>query len=329
MPAPTRDTRRHRPHPSPLLVAAFAIVAFLVVARPVTALERLGATDPVAVSDPNMNVVKAAVLGLVEGVTEFIPVSSTGHLMVAERAMGIGQTDGTKTAADSYAVVIQIGAILAVALLYRNRLAELFQGVVGRSERGRHLLVALAVATLPAVVLGLLLDDIIKDHLFGAWPVVAAWIVGGVAILWYQRVRPTTAQTAGRSTDEITLWGAFLVGLAQCLAMWPGTSRSLVTLLAGLAIGLGLAAAVEFAFLLGLVTLGAATVYELSKQGTTVIDAYGWTATIVGVVVSFVSGWAAVKWMITYLERHDLSIFGWYRIAVGGLVGLLLVTGVL
>lgn len=328
----TSTSTRSRFHPSPLALVAFAVLGLLVLARPVTALDRMGAAKPADTTqaeDPNMNVAKAAVLGLVEGITEFIPVSSTGHLMVAERAMNIGQTDGTKTAADSYAVVIQVGAILAVALLYRRRIGQVLQGVVGRNDEGRHLLIALAIATLPAVILGVLLNDIIKENLFGAGPVVVAWIVGGVAILVYQRLWPTTAQTEGLTTDQITYKGALIVGLAQCLAMWPGTSRSLVTLLAGLAIGLGLAAAVEFAFLLGLITLGAATLYELAGQGSTVIDAYGWAAPIVGVIVSFVSGWIAVKWMVTYLERHDLSIFGWYRIGVGVLVAGLIGAGLL
>lgn len=320
-----------------VVMATLMVAAMLVFARPLTigvdeaAAATIGSStsQPRQARDPHMNAAKAVVLGVVEGLTEFIPVSSTGHLMVAQRAMDIGQHAADKTAADTYAVVIQIGAILAVVLLYRERIGVMLAGLFGRNEQGRHLLVALIVATLPAIVLGVAFNGLIKEHLFGSWPVVAAWLVGGIAILVFNRNPRFGPGHGGLTIENVTIRAAFLIGLAQCVAMWPGVSRSLVTLLAGLAVGLSLSAAVEFTFLLGLITLSAATVFELAKDGQSVVDAYGVATPVLGVVVSFIAGWAAVKWMIGYLKGHDLAIFGWYRIGIAAIVAALLGTGVL
>lgn len=289
---------------------------------------RQATTPPKQERVDTMNPAKAVVLGLVEGVTEFLPVSSTGHLMVAERALHVGQTDADRDATDSYTVVIQFGAILAVAIIYWGRIASMLRGVVGRDREGRDLVVALIVAFIPAAVVGVLFEKPIKDHLFGAWPVVAAWIVGGAVILWFHRTGLDVPRR-GQPLSWLTLRGALIIGVAQVLAMWPGTSRSLVTLLAGLAVGLSLPAAVEFTFLLGLATLGAATVYETAKNGSQLFDAFGVVDPLIGVVVAFLSAVVAVKWMVGYLQRHDLRIFGWYRIGIGVIVAALLGLGVL
>ncbi len=280
-------------------------------------------------SKPSMNPAKAVLLGLVEGVTEYLPVSSTGHLMVTERALDLGRTSADRDAADSYAVLIQFGAILAVLVVYRARVLSLLRGLVSRDDDGRNLLVALIVAFIPAALVGVAFEDPIKSHLFGAWPVVVAWIVGGVAILVFHQRGLDTARTSQRQLSQLGTRAAFLIGVAQILSLWPGTSRSLVTLLAGLAVGLSLSAAVEFTFLLGLATLGAASVYETAKNGSAVVDAFGVRDPIIGVVVAFVAAVVAVKWMVTYLERHDLRIFGWYRIGIGAAVALALATGLL
>jgi len=268
---------------------------------------------------------KAVVLGVVEGVTEYLPVSSTGHLLVAERIMGLGQTPETKDAADSYAIAIQAGAILAIVLLYFGRLRSMVEGIVGRDPSGRRVLVGLVVAFVPAAVIGVVFEPLIKQHLLGTWQVIAAWIAWGVVILvvadrW-------AAHRGGVDLDAITARQGLLIGVAQCLSMWPGTSRSLVTILAALAVGLTLGAAVEFSFLLGLVTLGAATGYEALTNGSTMIDAYGWLAPALGLVAAFVSAAVAVRWMVDYLQRHSLAIFGWYRIVVGVAAAALVVTG--
>ncbi len=270
---------------------------------------------------------KAAVLGLVEGVTEFLPISSTGHLLVTQRLMDVGTTDATKAAADAYAIAIQSGAILAVVLLYWRRLWSMVEGVLGRDDAGRRTFFGLVLAVLPAVVVALLFEDTIKDHLLEVGPVIGAWIVGGLVILVVApRLR---GSTGGRPLEEIGAGQALVIGVMQCLALWPGTSRSLVTILAALAVGLSLSAAVEFSFLVGFVTLGGATLFEVAKDGQTMVDTYGWVDPLIGLVVAFVSAAIAIKWMVGYLQRHSLAIFGWYRLAVAALALVLLATGAL
>lgn len=270
---------------------------------------------------------KAIVLGVVEGVTEYLPISSTGHLLVAERMMGLG--DGAdKKAADTYTVVVQIGAILAVLGLYRRRFATMVDGVLGRSDEGRSVLIALVVAFIPAAIIGKVFGDAIKDHLLQPWPVAAAEVVGGIAILVFvanqARLRVRTPTLDGLRWQQ-----AALIGVAQVLALWPGTSRSLVTILAAMLLGCSLQVAVEFSFLLGFLTLSAASAYELLQNGSTLVDTFGWVNPVVGVIVAGISAAAAVKWMVSYLERHPLTIFGWYRIGLGAVIAGLLLTGVI
>ncbi|MEO7774553.1 MAG: undecaprenyl-diphosphate phosphatase, partial [Steroidobacteraceae bacterium] len=218
-----------------------------------------------------MDLLQAIILGIIEGVTEFLPVSSTGHLLIAQRLMGIPESE----VANAYAIAIQAGAIVAVLGLYRQRVGQMLQGVVGRSADGLRLTMLLLLAFLPAALFGVLFDDAIEKRLFGVQPVIAAWIVGGIIILalapWIARRRE------GRSLEQLLWQGALLIGFAQCLALWPGTSRSLVAILGGLLAGLSLSAAVEFAFLLGLITLGAATAYKSVQLGELMVETYGIT----------------------------------------------------
>ena len=270
---------------------------------------------------------KAVLLGVVEGVTEFLPISSTGHLLVAERILDIGQTDATKQAADTYTIVIQIGAILAVLVLYFGRIRSMFEGAIGRDPGGRRTLLGVLVAFVPAALVGVLGSQFIEKHLLAVGPVIAAWIVGAVVIFVFGD--RFSADTPGSALDAITLRQAVIIGAAQCLALWPGTSRSLVTILAALVVGMTLSAAVEFSFLLGLLTVSAATAYGLLRHGGEVVDAYGWVNPLIGVVVAFVSAVIAVRWMVTYLQRHSLAIFGWYRLAAAALAIGLLATSVI
>jgi undecaprenyl-diphosphatase len=271
---------------------------------------------------------RAAVLGAVEGVTEYLPVSSTGHLHVTERMLDVGTTPETKDAADTYAITIQAGAILAVLLLYRHRLGTMVNGALGRDDTGREVLVAVAIAFVPAAIVGVALEQPIKNRLFGAGPIIIAWIVGGLVILAFApRLRELTGH--GVKLDQITHRQAAIIGVAQVLALWPGTSRSLVTILAGIFVGLNLVASVEFSFLLGFVTLAAATGFEALRHGTELVDTYGVANPMIGFVVAFVTAAIAIKWMIAYLERHDLSIFGWYRIVIAAVTIVLLATSVI
>ena len=277
------------------------------------------------IADAEMTTWKAVVLGVVEGVTEYLPVSSTGHLIVTQRILGIGDSDATKDAADTYAIAIQFGAILAVLVLYRERIRSIVMGLFGRDADGRRLLIALVLAFMPAVVIALLFEDLIKDNLLGVGPVIAAWLVGGIALLFVApRIR---ADRPGFAITEIGPKQALIIGSAQVVAMWPGTSRSLVTLLAALAVGATLAAAVEFSFLLGLVTLTAASLYEGVTNGSTVIDAYGWVDPLIGLLAAFVAAVVAVRWMVAWLQSRSLAIFGWERIAAAAVTIALLAAG--
>jgi undecaprenyl-diphosphatase len=263
---------------------------------------------------------QALVLGLVEGLTEYLPVSSTGHLLLAQRLMGIGSS----TASDAFAISIQGGAILAVLGLYRARVAQMMMGLLGRDETGRHLLINLVAAFIPAAVLGLLLEKPIKKYLFGGdewglWPVVAAWFVGGLAILAvsFARRRRGVTPSTGLDLDQLTIRMALIVGFVQCIAMWPGVSRSLITIVSGVLVGLSLPAAVELSFLLGVITLTAATLYDALKHGPEMLATYGAAPLLIGFISAWISAVLAVKWMVGYLKSHGMEIFGWYRVALG------------
>lgn len=257
-----------------------------------------------------MSIVDAIILGIVEGVTEYLPVSSTGHLLVAEYLLGMEKTDAIK----AFTVVIQGGAIAAVLGLYYKYVKSMVLGLLGKDPKGLKLAVNILLAFIPAVVIGLLFDDLIKEKLFGNWPIAIAWFFGGLAILVYARYRARKGESKGRSIDELTAGQALYIGLLQCVAMWPGTSRSLMTMLGGMFVGLSVVAAVEFSFLLGLVTLGAATCYDAMKHGREMVSQIGWESMAVGTFFAWLSAVIAIKWMISYLQRHSFSIFGWYRI---------------
>ncbi|HEU4724735.1 MAG TPA: undecaprenyl-diphosphate phosphatase [Candidatus Eisenbacteria bacterium] len=269
-----------------------------------------------------MNWIQAAILGAVEGLTEFLPVSSTGHLILAARAMGL-----SGEAVDAFEIVIQAGALLAVVWLYRARVGELLQGLVRPHPRGRALLLKLVVAFLPAAAVGFLTHSWIKAHLFGARPVAAALLVGGVAILLieaWRRRRGTAARY--ESVDDFPLRMALLIGLAQCLSLWPGTSRALATMLAALLLGATPVAAAEFSFLLALPTLGMATLYDFVKNHEALLGPGlgGPAPLLVGLAVAAVVAAIAITSFLRYLTRRGLVPFGWYRIALGAAVFALL-----
>lgn len=278
-----------------------------------------------------MNELQAIILGIVEGLTEYLPVSSTGHLILTQRMMGIPKD----AAADAYAICIQAGAILAVLGLYWSRMLQMIRGVVGQltsktpdSEVGFRLAMNIVVAFIPAAVIGLLLDDWIESKLFSLWYTVAAWLVGGLAILWVGRWQKRGGDWhVGKDVEALRWQGALTIGFIQCIAMWPGTSRSLVTILGGVLVGMSLSAAVEFSFLLGVVTLLAATVYKMKDAGPIMLETYGLGVMIIGSIAAWIAAVIAVKWMVSYLKRHGMQIFGYYRIALAIAVGVALWMG--
>lgn len=306
-----------------LFTLGLLVTLLLLVGRPSVA----GAVSGVArdAASTSLRSGEAVVLGVVEGVTEFLPISSTGHLLITARILDLPSEGLAGDAVKSYEIAIQFGAILAVLVLYRRRVGVMVEGLVGRSVEGRRLLAAVAVAFVPAAIVGVVGDKVIKDVLFGTWPVVAAWIAGGAAVVVLSRTGRISA-AGGRALETLTTRDAGVIGLAQVLALWPGTSRSLVTIVAALLLGLSMTAAVEFSFLLGLVTLTAATGYEALTSGGTMVDTFGTAVPLLGLAVAFVAALVSIRWMIAYLQRHDLQTFGWYRIAVAGLVIVLVAT---
>ena len=273
-----------------------------------------------------MTILQSIILGLVEGLTEYLPVSSTGHLIITQYLLGLEKSE----ALDAYSVCIQVGAILAVLNLYFFRVGQMWQGICGKNPAGLRLIRNLLLGFLPAMVIGLLLAKPIKAFLFNAETVVVTWALGGIAILLFVRHQRRSGKGDGHNGTELedmSCKAALTVGFMQCIAMCPGTSRSLMTMLGGLIAGLSMAAAVEFSFLLGLITLGAATVYDFTKFGADMVQEIGWGPMLVGTFVSWLSAIVAVKWMVNYLKKHGLSIFGWYRIAAAIVMLVLILNG--
>ena len=260
----------------------------------------------------------AVVLGVVEGLTEYLPVSSTGHLILTAHALGL-RGEGVKT----FEVVIQFGAIAAVLGLYRQRVGSMWRGVTAQETHGRTLLRNITLSFLPAVVAGLALHRTIKAHLFNTWPVVWALAVGGILMIVADRWLRRTRQPVQRTLDSVTWREALIIGAAQCLALWPGTSRAMVTILAGMLVGLPATAAAEYSFLLALPTLGAATLLDALSNGHALMRDAGAASILCGFVSAAVVAALAVRGFVHYLTRHGLEPFGWYRLAVALLVWLM------
>ncbi len=292
-----------------LFVAASAAVA--VGAGPALAFASQDASPTV----DELSLWSAIILGLVEGLTEYLPVSSTGHLLVTNEILGIGQTEEAEQALETYAICIQAGAIVAVFVLYWERIRQMLDGLLGRSEDGRRVLLGVIVAFIPTAIIGLLIVDTVRERLFGTPPIAAAWLVGGIGILIL--TRSGVMDRGGLELNQLTYRHAAIIGVAQAIAMWPGTSRSLITIVAAVLVGLSLRAAVEFSFLLGLATLGAATAATGVTDGGQLIELYGWTNPLIGMLVAFVAALASIKWMVSWLQERSFDVFGYYRIAIG------------
>ncbi|MDR2187623.1 MAG: undecaprenyl-diphosphate phosphatase [Azonexus sp.] len=253
---------------------------------------------------------KALILGIVEGLTEFLPISSTGHLILAGDLLNFNDDRGKL-----FEIVIQSGAILAVVWEYRARIVRVLAGL-GRERQANRFALNLVIAFLPLAVLGLLFKKAIEAHLFKPVPVALAFIVGALVILWAEK-REHNIRVA--SVDDMTPLDALKLGLAQAAALIPGTSRSGATIIGGLLFGLSRQAATEFSFFLAIPTLFAATAYSLYKERALLsVDDLGiW---LVGFVAAFVSAFLCVRWLLRYISSHDFTIFAWYRIVFGVVV---------
>jgi undecaprenyl-diphosphatase len=256
------------------------------------------------------SIFQALILGIVEGLTEFLPVSSTGHLILAGDLLHFNDERGKL-----FEIVIQSAAILAVCWEYRARIAQVLGGLT-TDEVAQRLVRNLAIAFVPLAVLGLLFKKAIEAHLFKPVPVALAFIIGAFVILWAEK---REHRIRVNSVDDLTATDALKLGIAQAFALIPGTSRSGATIIGGMLFGLSRKAATEFSFFLAIPTLLAATVYLLYKERALLsTDDLGmWT---VGFIASFVSAFLCVRWLLRYISSHDFTIFAWYRIAFGIIV---------
>ncbi len=287
-----------------------------------------------------MSLTQALILGIVEGITEYLPVSSTGHLIIASALMGLDETPVQKSAVDTFNIVIQGGAILAVLGLYFPRVLRMTKGLLGKDAEGLALALRLIVAFLPAAVLGVLLADEIEARLFNTPSVLTALALGGVFMIVLDKVRmkkfrdaaaADPGQALGPDLHEMSFAQALLIGLLQCVAMIPGTSRSMMTIAGGVLVGLHPRRAAEFSFLLGLPTLGGACVFSLYKNlkgdGPNMFEVIGWGPIVVGMAAATVCAVIAVRWLVGFLNKHGLAVFGYYRLVLAAVLGGLIAAG--
>jgi undecaprenyl-diphosphatase len=257
-----------------------------------------------------MDLIKALVLGIVEGLTEFIPVSSTGHLIIASSLL-----DFTDERAKVFAIAIQFGAVLAVCWAQREKLLTVSRGLTS-DRTSQQFALNLLVAFMPAVVFGLLLHSTIKTYLFSPLTVAAALVVGGIVILW---IEARAHRPRIRDIDEMRWTDALRIGLAQTLAMFPGVSRSGATIMGGMLFGLSRESATQFSFFLAIPTMFAATVYDLYKNWQ-ILSVTDLPMFAVGFVAAFIAALLTVRALLAYVARHSFRPFAWYRIGFGGLI---------
>lgn len=289
----------------------------------------------------------AIILGVIEGVTEFLPISSTGHLIIATHLLGLeseqpllsrdgqplwykkpstknpaGEPLTLKLAADTYTVVIQVGAILAVVYLYWSQLVSILRGLSGQNPAGLRLLRNIVCAFVPVAIIGLTLSKWIDRHLFSIGTVIIGLVGGAILMLLAERWRWRRAGAGRRVSDSSDLYAtqALNIGLMQCLALWPGTSRSMVTIVGGYLAGLSAAKAAEFSFLVGLPVLAGAAVVKGFRSGPAMIEVFGWSNVLLGMLVAAVSAALAIKFLVAFLTRHGLAAFAFYRLILAALL---------
>lgn len=261
-----------------------------------------------------ITLIDAVLLGIVEGLTELLPVSSTGHLILLGSLLG-----HESEAAKSLDVVIQLGAVIAVGVYFRDRIRRTLVGFFGKEGASLTLLGALLAAFIPTAVVGLLFHKTVKAYLFGPLPVAGALAVGGVLMIGVERWAKD--RPAEEGVEQVSVKMGFVIGLCQCLSLWPGASRSMTTIVGGKLLGLDTKTSAEFSFLLALPTLGAATIYDFYKNGDKILAMPSGAEVLgVGMLVSFLVTWLVVALFLRYVGRVGLSPFGVYRVALAALV---------
>lgn len=268
-------------------------------------------------SNLSMSYTDAFIYGIIEGVTEFLPISSTGHLVVVSEVLTRNEPQN-KEALNAYLIVIQAGAILAVTLLYRKEVWSMILGFLGLDPRGKRLAINVIVAFLPAAILGPILDDKIEKFLFGILPIAIALFLGALLMFWVEKRKKAKDSgiiiEEGKTLDDLTLPQSLCIGFLQCFAMWPGTSRSMMTIVGGYLVGLQRKKAAEFSFLLGLVTLSAAAGYKVLTKWEVMEANLSIGPILFGCLIAGISAALSVFWLVGYLSRRGLGIFVWYRI---------------
>jgi len=264
---------------------------------------------------------KAAIMGIVEGITEFLPISSTGHLILASELMNFW----TKEKSDLFVVAIQMGAIAAVIYEYWGKLWGAAIGLFSGEPKGRHLGVSIIAASIPIMLVGLTFGDIVKELLFNDISVAIGLIVGGLIIWWVGKKNPPKVNAV--EVENISIKEAIYIGLIQVLALIPGTSRSGATIIGGMMLGVSRKAATEFSFFLGIPVIVGAGLLDLFKNYHIYETTQDWTVFFVGLIVSFVSALILIRVLVAYVSKRDFMVFAWYRIASGLLILLFALTG--
>lgn len=264
--------------------------------------------------------IQVVIMGIVEGLTEFLPISSTGHLILAGSLLNF-----TGEKVKVFEIVIQAGAMLAVCWEYRVKIARVILDFK-HDIAARRFVVNLLIAFLPAVILGLIFGKAIKAHLFKPVPVALAFIIGAFIIIIVERRQRRVMYSRVDTVDDMSAADALKVGLAQCLALIPGTSRSGATIIGAMAFGLSRRAATEFSFFLAIPTLFGATVYSLYKERA-LLSAADLPMFSIGALSAFISAFLCVRWLLRYISSHDFMIFAWYRLVFGGIVLVTALTG--
>ena len=322
-----------------LILALFAATCAFAQSAPTTPPPAPVAAGPAA----ELKTSDAIILGVIEGVTEYLPVSSTGHLVIANHFLGLesdtpltdrdgkplwykkpstrhpdGEPLTVSLAAKTYSIVIQFGAIAAVALLYWPQIASMIRGLFGRDPAGLKLLINVIIAFIPAAVIGLLIADTLDRLLSSILAVIIAQVAGALLMFYAEawRRRRDAQRAEAHALNDLTPKSAAGIGALQCLALCPGTSRSMTTIVGGYFAGLDPRRAAEFSFILGFVTLTAATLYKSYKSGAAMIQVFGWSHVLLGCIVAAVVAAVCVRFLVRWLTRHGLGIFAWYRIAV-------------
>jgi undecaprenyl-diphosphatase len=287
-----------------------------------------GADSSRWIASRTVNPIQAIVLGIVEGLTEFLPVSSTGHLTIVEKLLGLRVDDAGVTA---FTAIIQVGAIIAVIVYFRHDIAQIIAAWVrgltrpeARSDPHWRMAWYVIIGSIPIGVVGLLARHVVTGPLRSLWVVAGALIGWSIVMFIAERVG-----RKNRGEADLTMVDAIVIGLLQCVALIPGVSRSGATISAGLFRGLDRVAATRFAFLLSIPALVAAGAFEAATSASAVSSSVGWTATLIATVVSFVVGYASIAWLLRFVAHHSIAVFIWYRVALAIVVVVLLVTGVI